>query len=1029
MFEIAHAISNSSESGVKSSELKKEKAEEKLQKTLEEIEQIVEEVQQSKSAEEQKSNKEKLKTKKTEIWNIDVEIKKQFKETEDKIKDLPGEILQRHKDFVKHYDDNLKELNADLDAIDKAKTEAETNAKIEKTKAFLEKVKPPKKHTPLDPNNLPHRTAEPEWIEPRTRPEQFIEELSAEAQKSNSEKAFPTLAKGGKGGFDKPILVASNGSLKGILSNNSNYTSNAVIPAGLKPESRSFRKGSGYPIETFGYDKESIGTSASSNLLLALATPPISADLAQTIEVQFTPEITAKAEELQHNPVKIYNYVRNNIEFVPTYGSIQGANMCLQTKLCNAFDTSSLLIALLRASNIPAKYVQGTVEIPIEKVKNWVGNFIDSNSALSFIASGGIPVGGITEGGQIKYVQMEHVWVEAYVPYGPYSGRPSKLNVPKTWIPLDSNFKQYHYSEGVNLQTEVPFDAEAFINQIQSTATINEPESYVTNVDANYIQTTLTDYQAQIQSYINQNMPNAIVGDILGKKEIIKQELGILPATLPYKTVVTGIKYSEIPDSLRHKITFGVSLNHLLYEASPLTVTKSLPELAGKKITLNYSPATASDESVINKYLPKPHADGTPIDPSELPTSLPAYLINVKPELRVDGLVIATGGSLTMGLTENFTMSFSYPKQSKKVISNLIEAGEYLGIALDLGRISKEQMTALKTKLEATKAKLEAKDFTNITKDDILGDLLYTTALSYFAELDAMNYMQAKTMGVNIIRLPSENIFSFELAVATSFYDIPISVSAGGLAMDVDHNVHVVKALNGDNDKKKQFMLDSGMNSSALEHSVPEQIFSTPENPAQGISALKALKIANDQGIPIYTINKTNINTILPQLQIDADAKSDIRNAVNAGKEVTVSKTNISFNGWNGCGYIVIDPVTGAGAYMISGGMNGALIIIAIITICLMYALLPAIIEGGVISLFGISFIGGGTVTEAFLASAILIVTQLFFVLMINKDFSAWLQEECNNISIFFSQIIRGTIGQNNPLALLVKLLGQLCDG
>jgi len=145
--------------------------------------------------------------------------------------------------------------------------------------------------------------------------------------------------------------------------------------------------------------------------------------------------------------------------------------------------------------------------------------------------------------------------------------------------------------------------------------------------------------------------------------------------------------------------------------------------------------------------------------------------------------------------------------------------------------------------------------------------------------------------------------------------------------MDVARNINMVKALDGDNAKKVQYVLASGMNSSALEHSVPEQMFSTLENPAEGVSAVKALKIANDQGIPIYTINQNNIDTILPQLQIDTDAKTDIRNAVNAGKEVTVSKTNITYNGWTGVGYIIIDPDTGAGAYMISGGMNGALLI------------------------------------------------------------------------------------------------------
>lgn len=164
----------------------------------------------------------------------------------------------------------------------------------------------------------------------------------------------------------------------------------------------------------------------------------------------------------------------------------------------------------------------------------------------------------------------------------------------------------------------------------------------------------------------------------------------------------------------------------------------------------------------------------------------------------------------------------------------------------------------------------------------------------------------------------------------TTFFGTPMSVSPGGLAMDADRLINNVKALDGDKQKAIQFNLNSGSNSSALEHSVPEQMFSTPDNPAQGISAVKALQIANDQGIPIYTINQTNIASILPQLQLDSGTISDIQSAVNAGKIVTVSKTDIIYNGWTGCGYIIIDPNTGAGAYMISGGTNGAYALAAI---------------------------------------------------------------------------------------------------
>ncbi|MFH1672764.1 MAG: hypothetical protein ABIF87_05000, partial [Pseudomonadota bacterium] len=445
-----------------------------------------------------------------------------------------------------------------------------------------------------------------------------------------------------------------------------------------------------------------------------------------------------------------------------------------------------------------------------------------------------------------------------------------------------------------------------------------------TGIDSLLIQDTLQDYQSQVENYISQEQPDATIGDVLGKKEIITQEFSYLLGTLPYRTAVKGGSYASLPETLRHKISFEVAKNS--FDDIPLYITKALPELAGKKITLSYSPATPEDEAVINSYLPEPHPDGTPIEPEELPTSLPAYLINVKPELRIDGHIAATGATVGLGTTETFTMSFYDPAGSEGPIVNTIDAGAYLAIGLNLGRISEDQMIELEAKLKTTKAKLEAQDCTDLTKEDLLGDLFYTTALMYHAELDVANFIAAKTIGVGANTLPSEAIFSSQLKVDT-FFGIPRSVSSGGLAMDADRLLNVVKALDGDNNKAVQFMLNSGMNSSALEHEVPEKLFSTPDDPAEGISAVKALKIANDQGIPIYTINQSNMATVLPQLQIDHLAKMDIENAVNAGKVVTVSKETIDFNGWTGCGYIILNPDTGAGAYMISGGLSGGILL------------------------------------------------------------------------------------------------------
>lgn len=869
---IAYAIKNDLQPTAKTSA--KTKPEMMSGKNIEDLDDIL------KSSADTETKRTKVKAKKAEIDADDTETRKAFAATEKTLKEkgLPPEILERHRKFVRHYEDNLAELKTNLDAIEKAKTKGDTDAAIERAKAHLDKVKPPKKHKPLDPNNLPFRAPEePVFKEPRTKPEKEQKSLIAD-----------------KG--SKPLLIASAGSLKGLLSENTQYKTES---ADLLP------KGS---------------------FQIALKIQPTQNDLSETAEIQFTPAIRAKAQELKGHPLKIYEWVRNNIEYVPTYGSIQGADMCLQTKQCNDTDTASLLIALLRVSGVPAKYVYGTIERKIEDTMNWVGGFTDPMAALNFIASAGIPVKGITEGGAVKYVQMEHVWVETWIKYIPSRGEIHKPGQGDMWIPIDGSYKQFKYTPGIDMKTAVPFDAQTFVDQIKSSATINETAGYVTNVNSLLVQQTMQDYQTRVQNYISQNHPNATVGDVLGKKEIIKQEFPYLLGTLNKRVIAELARYSVLPDNLRHKVSFSVTSDNIYYDSQPLNITRFLPEIAGKKITLSYAPATVSDEAVINSYLPRPRPVGTPIEPNEIPASVPAYLIKLKPELCIDGTVVATGGAIGMGQIEDFNITITPPRLSAQVVNNKVTAGEYNAVIVDTGRVTPQQMVALKSKLSSTLAKLAANDLSGLTKDDIFGDLLYSIVSGYFAELATTDSVAAKSFGVVLVRLPSIGRFFSALQVDYIF-GTPVSATSGGLSMDVGLIRKLVRSTDGIKDRQLQFMLSSGLDSSVLENTVPEQFLSSSDAAIQGISAAKLLQIANEQGIPIYTINRANIDATLTQLQVDADVKADIQNAVNAGKIVTVSKSNISYNGWSGCGYIIFDPSTGAGAYMIAGGLNGAAIL------------------------------------------------------------------------------------------------------
>ncbi|MDH0032166.1 MULTISPECIES: hypothetical protein [unclassified Acinetobacter] len=148
-----------------------------------------------------------------------------------------------------------------------------------------------------------------------------------------------------------------------------------------------------------------------------------------------------------------------------------------------------------------------------------------------------------------------------------------------------------------------------------------------------------------------------------------------------------------------------------------------------------------------------------------------------------------------------------------------------------------------------------------------------------------------------------------------------------GMVMDIDR----IGATLVDKDNKQSNLLaftqQQGPRQSLNENLVPEMFFNDPDSTkknVEGVSASKILKLANDQGQKIYQIDKSNINTILPQLSHESQVITDIRNAVAAGKVVTTSEKSINFHGWTGSGYIITDPNTGSGAYMISGGMDGS---------------------------------------------------------------------------------------------------------
>ncbi|WP_051264096.1 transglutaminase-like domain-containing protein [Teredinibacter turnerae] len=652
---------------------------------------------------------------------------------------------------------------------------------------------------------------------------------------------------------------------------------------------------------------------------------PDTDDLAETVDVQFTQAIRLKALELGEDPVQIYNWVRNNIEFIPSYGSIQGADYTLQLGKGNAFDIASLLIALLRVSNIPARYAYGTVDIPAEKVMNWVGGVSVPAAAQQLLGQGGIPNTGLVSGGEVKTIRMEQMWVEAWVDYFPSRGE--KHSVGDQWVPMDASFKQYQYTTGIDPTLAVEVDSEALVTAVNDGATRDEAAGWTQGQQLDVADVALQSYQAELEAFLA-TVPDLSVESGLGSQKVIQQAHVQLAAGLPYTLVARTHNYATLPANLRHTFQYRLSTEYSGYEGSNLIAFEApLAELAGKKIALSFKPSTEADENLLRSYLPASAGSG-PIDPSQLPSTLPGYLINLTAELTIDEEVVQSvaAGNMGEGLYEK--IGLRSPSFGVESAVNHPVVGEYRAFGLSLQGVSSAEATDIETRLKETRDQIEAlaeDELVDFSKHQLVGDTLHAVIYSYFLFNEALDSRNANASGVVSYRAPSFGLFGSSLQTSY-WFGMPRNVAFSGLVMDVDHLAMLAAAKTNAREASVEYVKSSGVIASAMEHLVPELMLSTEEAPAEGISAVKALMLASSAGQKIWTIDKNNVDVALAEINLHADIETEIRNSVYAGNVATAHEQPVAFAGSTATGYLLINPQTGAGAYKISGGLNGGLL-------------------------------------------------------------------------------------------------------
>jgi hypothetical protein len=142
-------------------------------------------------------------------------------------------------------------------------------------------------------------------------------------------------------------------------------------------------------------------------------------------------------------------------------------------------------------------------------------------------------------------------------------------------------------------------------------------------------------------------------------------------------------------------------------------------------------------------------------------------------------------------------------------------------------------------------------------------------------------------------------------------------VQQGSVSVDVKRNIVNPISVAGDVRQEIQWMQTSGSFASAAEHAIFEQLYGVP-----AVSTERLLTLANSLGVRIFTIDRTNMHDILPQLDTFAVVKQNIAQSVDVGLVAVVPQRNVRFNEWLGMGWIVMDPNTGSAGYLIAGSLT-----------------------------------------------------------------------------------------------------------
>ncbi|MCB1036030.1 MAG: hypothetical protein KDD47_19570, partial [Acidobacteria bacterium] len=533
-------------------------------------------------------------------------------------------------------------------------------------------------------------------------------------------------------------------------------------------------------------------------------------------------------------------------------------------------DQASLLIALLRASGVSARYVTGVLELPMARFEEALG-LSQPGAVARFLARAGVAHAPVLQGGTVAGFEVEATWVAAYVPYTNYRGAVVDFS-GRTWVPLAPALTGFERSPSRGVLRRMGLDVEG-----RMAAYLSAPQS----------ESLLPQLQREVEAFLQQEGGGETFEEQLASRTPVTRELGLVPSTLPVKVVAVTREAPELAVELRHRVRFLLREGPGATDVVVLEEELPLLRLAGRRLTLSYVPATDDDHRLILRY------GGL--------EQVPAYLVRLRPQLKLDGRQLAVGeGSLDMGVYHRLEIELLGPWGSETVEQTVLSGG-YHALAFGAQRFHRIQPPP---------------DDPGDT-EYLAAQLLAGRAYDYGRRWDEGEEILAGLLDVALARpLPGVVIASNALSVRT----------AAGLrhrlvwqGVTLDAALRIAEPVDrGDADAPRDFLRLSGLEGSALEHLVFEETFLV-----DAVSADKGLGLTRQASGEVLVLEGSSGTVQLPSLTHPPAVKTDVAAWLQRGFVVEIPRHPLARGAWVGSAWRVEDPNSGAAGYFLSGGLAG----------------------------------------------------------------------------------------------------------